>query len=210
MDYAQQQRNPAKHLIGFSLVAALHILVIYALVNGLARNIVEIAKKPFETQIVKEVKAPPPPEAPPPPPPKLEIPPPPFIPPPEIQIAVPMSVNTITQVTSKPPPPAPPPIKPAPRQATVASLDRNTCASYEPSFPMASRRNQEEGTLLMRIQISADGTAGKVEVVRSSGHTRLDESAKSWIATCKFKPQTLDGKPVAGYANQTYTFTLRD
>ena len=66
MDYAQQQRNPLKHLISFSLVVLLHVIVIYALVNGLARKIVDVIKKPIETKIVKEQKAPPPPEAPPP------------------------------------------------------------------------------------------------------------------------------------------------
>jgi len=212
MDYAQQQRNPAKHLIGFTLVVLLHVVIVYALVNGLARNLVEIAKKPFETQIVKEVKAPPPPEAPPPPPPKLDIPPPPFIPPPEIQIAVPVQANTISQVTNKAPPPAPPPvIKPVQRVATPASIDRNTCtAGPEPSYPMASRRNQEAGTLVMRIQIDAAGNPAKVEVTRSSGHTRLDDAAKAWAITCKFKPQTIDGAPVAGWATQAYTFNLRD
>lgn len=212
MDYAQQQRNPGKHLIGFTVVVLLHVVVVYALVNGLARNLVEIAKKPFETQIVKEVKAPPPPEAPPPPPPKLDIAPPPFIPPPEIQIAVPASTTAISQVTNKVPPPAPPaPIKPVQRVATAASIDRNTCtAGVEPAYPMASKRNQETGTLAMRIQIDAAGNPAHVEITRSSGHNRLDEAAKAWVATCKFKPQTVDGAPVAGWANQAYTFNLRD
>ena len=209
MDYAQQQRNPAKHLIGFTLVVILHVVVVYALVNGLARKIVEVAKKPFETQIVKEVKQPPPPDTPPPPPPKLVIPPPPFIPPPEIDIAVAAPVNTITQVTNKQPPP-PPPVKPAPRTTTPAQIIRSSCVSIEPTYPMASRRNQEAGTLTMRIQIDASGNPLKVEVARSSGHMRLDEAAKAWAATCKIKPQTVDGVPVAGSFTQSYTFTLRD
>src|SRR5208337_3652749 len=100
MDYAQQQRNPAKHLIGFSLVVLLHVVVVYALVNGLARKIVDVIKKPIETKIVEEHRPPPPPEAPPPPPPKISVPPPPFIPPPEIQIAIaPPVQTTISQVT---------------------------------------------------------------------------------------------------------------
>ncbi len=170
MDYAQQQRNPAKHLIGFTLVVLLHVVVVYALVNGLARKIVEVAKKPFETQIVKEVKQPPPPETPPPPPPKMVIPPPPFIPPPEIDIAVAAPANAITQVTNKQPPP-PPPARPAPRPATKAQILRDTCVSPDPNYPMASRRNQEAGTLVLRIEIDVNGSPRRVEVVRSSGHT---------------------------------------
>lgn len=213
MDYAQQQRNPARHLISFSLVVLLHVIVVYALVNGLARKIVDVIKKPIETKIVEERKAPPPPEAPPPPPPKLSVPPPPFIPPPEIQIAVaPPVQSTISQVTTKAPPPAltTQSFKPTARPGSPASLDRSSCASDRPTYPMASRRNQEEGTLVLRIQIDVNGSPGKVEVQRSSGHARLDDAAKSWIATCRFKTATVEGKPVAGWATQPYTFTLRD
>lgn len=215
MDYAQQQRNPARHLISFSLVVLLHVVVVYALINGLAHRIVEVIKKPIETKIVEEQRAPPPPEAPPPPPPKLAAPPPPpFIPPPEIQIAVaPPVQSTITQVTNKAPPPAPVPIRatPAPRvPSTPAALDRSSCPTPEPQYPMASRRNQESGTLVLRIQIDVNGLPGKIEVSRSSGYSRLDDAAKNWIASCRFRTATIDGKPVAGWAMQAYTFNLRD
>jgi len=209
MDYAQQQRNPLKHLVGFSLVVLLHVIVIYALVNGLARKIVDVVKGPIETKIVEEKKAPPPPDTPPPPPPKLVVPPPPFIPPPEIQIAVMAPANTITAVTNKVPVAAPV-VKPAPRPGTPASLDRNSCPTPEPSYPMASRRNQEAGSLVLRIQIDVKGNPGAVEIARSSGHARLDEAAKGWIVTCHFKTATVDGQPVAGWATQAYTFNLRD
>jgi protein TonB len=214
MDYAQQQRNPAKHLVGFSLVVLLHVVIIYALINGLGRAVVDIIKPPFETKIVEEHKPPPPPEAPPPPPPKLNIPPPPFIPPPEIQIATPPVANTITQVTKVTPPPGPAPViaKAAPpaRPATQATLDRSHCPTMDPAYPMASRRNQETGTLVLRILVDTNGQPSKVEVTKSSGHTRLDEAAKSWIQTCPFKPGTVDGKPQAVWTTQQYTFTLRD
>ena len=210
MDYAQQQRNPAKHLIGFTVVVVLHVIVVYALVNGLARKVVDVIKGPIETKLVKETKEPPPPEAPPPPPPKLVVPPPPFIPPPEIQIAVAVSPNAISAVTNKTPPPAPPPMKPTPRPGTPAALARDTCPTVEPPYPMASKRNQETGTLVLRLQIGPDGTASAVEVTKSSGHARLDESAKNWIVTCHFKPATADGKPIASTLSQSYTFNLRD
>jgi hypothetical protein len=33
MDYAQRQRDPAKHLVGLSIVGLLHVFIIYALVT---------------------------------------------------------------------------------------------------------------------------------------------------------------------------------
>jgi periplasmic protein TonB len=210
MDYAQQQRNPAKHLVGFTVVAILHLLLGYALVHGLATKIVEVVKKPFETKIVKEVQVKKEPDAPPPPPPKLAPPPPPFIPPPEINIAMPMAPSTaITAITNKAPP-APVPVQRAPVAQTQAGLDRGSCPAPEPNYPMASRRNQETGTVVLRLQVDVTGNVSGVVVQKSSGHTRLDEAAKSWISGCHFRPATVDGKAAASSAQQQYTFNLRD
>ena len=90
MDFAQQQRSPGRHLIGFGIVVALHVLLGWALVTGLAQRMIEVIKAPIETKIIEEVK---PPEPPPPenlpPPPKFAPPPPSFVPPPEVNVAPP-------------------------------------------------------------------------------------------------------------------------
>lgn len=213
MDYAQRQRSPGKHLIGLALVAIFHAVLIYALVNGLARKIVEVIKKPIETKIVEEHKPPPPPDTPPPPPPKMEVPPPPFIPPPEVQIAVAAPVtNTISQVTSKKPAPAPiVKTPPAPAVApSPAKLNRDTCASERPPYPAASRRNEETGVVTLRISYDASGNVTGVDLAKSSGHSRLDESAKSWVPTCKLYPGTVNGHAVAGSVMLPFSFTLEN
>ena len=100
MDYAQQQRNPGKHMTGLVVVSILHLILGWALVNGLARKVVEVIKGPIETKIIEEVKPPPPP--PPenlPPPPKFAPPPPSFAPPPEVQIQNPPPAPSITTTT---------------------------------------------------------------------------------------------------------------
>ncbi len=61
MDFAQQQRNPGKHLTGFTVVVILHLILGWALLNGLARTVIEVIKNPLETKIIEEVKPPPPP-----------------------------------------------------------------------------------------------------------------------------------------------------
>ena len=118
MDFASQQRNPAKNGVGNGIVVLMHIVLGWALLNGLARKVVEVIKAPIETKIIEEVKPPPPP--PPenlPPPPKMAAPPPSFVPPPEIQVANPPPAPAIT-VTREAPPPAPPvSIAPAPAPA---------------------------------------------------------------------------------------------
>jgi protein TonB len=103
MDFAQQQRNPTKHLVGLTFVALLHVIIIWALVNGLATKVIDVLKKPVEAKIIEDVKPPPPPEPKLPPPPKLQAPPPPYIPPPEVQVQTPPPVATISvQSDNKP------------------------------------------------------------------------------------------------------------
>jgi protein TonB len=198
MDYAQQQRDPTKHLVGLSIVFLLHVLLIYALVTGLARKVVDVIKKPIETKIVEEAKPPPPPETPPPPPPKLTTPPPPFIPPPEVQIAVTPPPAAITAVTTTPPPPVanitpqPPPTAHVPVRVPPVIDAAHNCPT--PEYPPASHRAEETGTTTMRFLVDSTGHAIKSEVVRSSSHKRLDDAARTALGQCQFKPGTVDGK----------------
>ena len=81
MSYAQRQRATKSYVPSIGFVVFLHILIIYAMVSGLARKAVDVVQKPLETKLIAE-QVKPPEEAKPPPPPKMAPPPPPFIPPP--------------------------------------------------------------------------------------------------------------------------------
>src|SRR5690349_18888066 len=105
VDYAEQQRSWGKHAPSIIMVAALHLALGYALVNGLGRKVIEIVKAPLETKIIEEIKKPPP-DTPPPPPPKLAAPPPPFIPPPQINLPAPPPPAPPTTTVPTAPPPA--------------------------------------------------------------------------------------------------------
>ncbi|OYT87316.1 MAG: energy transducer TonB, partial [Burkholderiales bacterium PBB6] len=83
MNYSDNPLEKKNKATGLLIVAGLHVVLGWALVNGLARKIVEVVKAPIETKIIEEIKPPPPP--PPenlPPPPKNMPPPPSFVPPP--------------------------------------------------------------------------------------------------------------------------------
>src|SRR5258707_12563192 len=99
MSYAVQ-RASSRRLTGLVAVVAFHVVLVYALVHGLARQIVEVIRQPLETKIIEEIKAPPPDKPPPPPPPKLAMPPPPYIPPPDVTVQVSLAAPTITAVTT--------------------------------------------------------------------------------------------------------------
>lgn len=131
MNFAQEKQG-ASRFTGFGIVVLIHVVAIYALASGLARDIVKKVTGPIDVKVIEEkVKPPPPPEKVVPPPPDLKAPPPPFVPPPEFQVTAPAPPAPAIQSTQVAPPavseirPAPPPAPaapaPAPRPAKVTA-----------------------------------------------------------------------------------------
>jgi protein TonB len=181
MNFAQQQGDPRRHLVGFAVVVLFHIIVVYALVSGLAKKVVDVVRAPIETKVIEEIKKPPPPpEVVIPPPPKLEAPPPPFIPPPEIQIATPPPAPTITAVTQTPPPapvtiaPSPPvaaaPAPPAPAVASAGVACSNyTSVMGDIAYPReAIRAGIDHGEAVVQFTLTAAGEIKDIKTIRSS------------------------------------------
>ena len=214
MSYIEATSSDRK-LTGLVLVVILHIVLGYALVNGLARKIIEVVKAPLETKIIEEIKPPPPDKPPPPPPPRLAAPPPPFIPPPEVQVQVQAAPTAITTITTAAPthPIAAPGQRfaapAAPRAAPVRRppvVDANNCD--KPAYPPASLRSQETGVVVLGFLIDFDGRVMESKVERSSGYRRLDEAARSGLGLCKFTPALLDGKPERAWARIEYEWKI--
>lgn len=61
------------------------------------------------------------------------------------------------------------------------------------AYPAESLKAREQGTTWVKITIVRDGTLIKAEVVRSSGHPRLDAAALEHVKTCKFMPGKVEG-----------------
>jgi protein TonB len=203
MDFARQQRNPARHLIGIGGVVLLHMIVIYALVTGLARKVVEVVKGPIEVKVIEEVvKKPPPPEVLPPPP-KVAAPPPPFIPPPEITIATPPTpAPTITAVTQEAPPApqapviqkpveaAPPAPPPAVRSAAVV------CANYREvmgsiTYPREALLDNIEGEVVIEFTVAANGQV-RDPVIRSSSNRVFNRASLNVVSRLACQGQGQD------------------
>ena len=231
MDFAEQHRNPGKHVVGIGVVLVFHLLLGWGLLNGLAQRLVEVIKAPIETKIIEETKPPPPP--PPenlPPPPKFAPPPPSFVPPPEVNVNPPPTLApTITTTTVAPPPvpftPAPPPAPivaapapaPAPAAPRVAArpavANARDCAPSNEDYPAAAVRSEATGTTRVRVQVSAEGKLGGVELVKSAGPTRehkmLDRLLLSKISECAFKAGLDEnGRPMGGTFDWEFVWKL--
>lgn len=60
----------------------------------------------------------------------------------------------------------------------------NTCG--RPHFPPLSQYNGEVGTVVLTLNIGADGVLNGATIGKSSGYKRLDSAALDSISTCRF------------------------
>ena len=226
MNYAEQQRDPGKHALGIGIVIVMHILLGWALVNGLARTVIEVIKGPIETKIIEETKPPPPPPENLPPPPKFAPPPPSFVPAPEVVVNAPPTPAPAITATTIAPPPAPP-VAIAPAQAPVAEAppapprvaarpaigNVSTCAPKGDDYPAIAIKEEATGTTKVRFTVDASGKLASAEVVKSAGasraHKALDRVAVQKLSECTFRPGIDEnGKAVGGTFDVEYVWKL--
>jgi protein TonB len=196
--YAPDSQFFSRRLLVLGIIVAFHVLLIWALANGLAHHLVELIAPPLQTQIIDEVKKQDTP--PPPPPPTLERPPV-EIPPTDIAIDVPVETNTtaLSNVSDKPQPvarPAPPPPPQIPGTTPKAGRGFPSSEDY---YPTASKRLGEEGSPVVRICVDPKGkVVGEPTIVTPSQFPRLDEGALKLAkaASGHFTPGTQNGQPV--------------
>ena len=75
--------------------------------------------------------------------------------------------------------------------------------------PENARRGREEGRVIVRVAVSADGLPLDVTVASSSGHASLDAAAVAALRRWRFLPATQDGRPVPAAAEVPVRFRLR-
>jgi len=151
--------------------------------------------------------------------------PPPAEPPPELAEALP-----------EPPPPAPPAPR-LPQRTAVAARQPPASSQTEASrpavlgfgrveggvsrpaepiaqppirYPRDSERQGDQGTVVLIVQVDAQGHASNVEIVATSGFRALDSAALEAAQNWRFRPALRDGQPVGSTVRAPVTFRIRD
>jgi periplasmic protein TonB len=88
----------------------------------------------------------------------------------------------------------------------VAGMDTNRA----PAYPRLARERGEQGRVLLRVNVSADGSPIEVAVVQTSGHPSLDSAALAAIREWRFVPAMQAGRPVPAEADVPVRFRLDD
>ena len=216
-------------------VVTLHVAALWALQSGLMRKAAEIIipAEVLSEFLTPQPPAPPAPPTPPAPPPPKPAPPKPSPTPPKPRVAKPTPAPEPMPVAIADPTPAPaapvgvvepqPAAKPveAPVAAAPApaappapaivqpSSDASHLNNPKPVYPAVSKRLGEQGKIVLRVLIGADGIPQKVEIKQSSGFERLDRQAVDTVTRWRFVPGKRNGVPEAMWYLQPINFVLQ-
>jgi periplasmic protein TonB len=186
-------------------VVLFHVAAIWAFHAGLLRRAIEVV---VPVQVMAEMLAPPAPKIEPQPPapqpkvtpvkqPVITRAPAPSAAPQPMAIADPTPSADVPIGTLTPQPPAPPvnsaPAAPAPPAVQLPSTAADYLQNPRATYPPLSRRMAEQGLVLVRVLVGADGHPQKTELKRSSGYERLDKAALDYVMKCRYVPGKVGG-----------------
>jgi len=218
MSYAERKQMSSNRTAALVVVALIHLALGYALVTGLAYNVMKQAAEDLKTFDVEE-EPPPPEEEPPPPENEPQTPPPPQVAAPPPLVRTPMQVPTIQATPNPPPfvptpvyrpappaPPAPPPVRREPKSVTgsLQGLIRNS------DYPDSAIEREEQGTVGVSLTIGPSGRVSNCSVTSSSGSRTLDSTTCRILSSrARYQPaQDSSGNPMSGNVTGRVTWRL--
>jgi protein TonB len=200
----------------FSTTLAAHAAALALILMPLAAPIERSLQRTIE---VTFVEAPPPlPKLPPPPEPEplrkpprpTAAPPRPLPPQPPVPVAVAQAPSPVqAPVATIPTPPVA--VDPAPSTPPAPAGETRRLAydgQLQARYPAASLRAREQGTVVLRVLVDAQGRVERVEVARSSGHPKLDAAARDAVSKARFKPVLSAGTPIPAWGLVPIEFRL--
>ncbi len=97
---------------------------------------------------------------------------------------------------------------PAPARVELPSSSADYLNNPRPAYPGLSKRLGEEGKVVLRVLIEADGSASKAEIRSSSGYDRLDQAALQTVLRWRYLPGKRGGVAEAMWFNVPINFVL--
>jgi len=198
MSYAQRKQLSGNPALSIFLTVAVVGSLLYAIVTGLAYDVIK--KTAENLKVIDVEQKPPPPQQPPPPPKDMpKVPPPPVTPPPLVQVNTPPppTIQTVTAAPTPPPvyippvAPAPPPPPPPPHKTVSAQSAKGDLRSLfsADDYPSSAQAAGAEGTVRAELTIGTDGRVVACNITQSSGNSSLDQTTCNILRRrAKFTP----------------------
>lgn len=216
LSYAADGLSKTQYRGVVAAISLAHVGAIWAVLQVPAVREAVIEAAP----IFVDLLAPPAPPAPPPPPAPPVVQPVTKMPLPTLVTAPPAATPAPFEAPPAPEPPAPAPVTPVaveappappappPPPKIIPASEVQYLVRPAPEYSRLSIRMGETGQVLVSVYVDEAGLPRMVQVVQSSGHLRLDESAVAAVKKARFKPYTQNGVPTAGWARIPIPFEL--
>ena len=218
MSYAQRKDLSGNRTMSIIFTVIVVGGLMYAIVTGLAYNVIKKSVQDLKTFDVEE--QPPPPEPPPPPPKDMpKVPPPPMTPPPLVRMAAPEPpIQTVESpvippvappVIAPPRPPAPPP---PPRQSQARSLTGSLQGLFTgDDYPPSALDNNEQGTVTVSLTIGPSGRVTGCSPSGSASSTLKSATCRLVTARARFSPaQDANGNPTTSTYTQSIVWRIAE
>lgn len=79
-----------------------------------------------------------------------------------------------------------------------------------PVYPLTSRKLDETGKVVLRIELDETGRLVASDITRSSGFARLDEAAQTAVKSWRCQPAMRDGQALRVVSMESFDFRLGD
>jgi len=183
-------------------VAMLHVLIVYALVSGMAQKIMQAVPHTLTIDMVPQntdtKNVPPPPK-------------PTLVQPQVTQNTLPPPGISIASTEQPPINVQPTPPQPSSTVTPDAGATGLAYTHTTPPYPELARKLTEQGTVTLQMTISAQGDVTSATVLQSSGFPDLDQAAVSWVQQhWRYKPAMQNGQAVPSQAKAAVKFDLKN
>jgi protein TonB len=119
---------------------------------------------------------------------------------------VPPILESNMPAQADPTPPAPDITPAAPAEVAPVALAYNTRTRIP--YPHDAAKLHQQGTVILRVLVGADGATQTIEIEKSSGFRSLDIAARDAVRHWTFQAGTRNGIAAASWARVPITFTL--
>jgi protein TonB len=116
----------------------------------------------------------------------------------------------VREVANAPATPGPPVVGSARAAGEGVLVTASRISGLMPTYPPSARQRGEEGTVVLQIHVGPDGRIERVDILKSSGSTLLDATARNGVRQWQFSPAYRANGPVRSTVEVPITFKMVD
>lgn len=97
-----------------------------------------------------------------------------------------------------------------PPQVSAPEFSAAYLHNPKPRYPLSARRREESGTVRLKVLVTPQGTAARVELEQSSGSSALDQAALETVKDWRFLPARRGDESIEAWVKVPVRFRLEE